>query len=97
LSLKYDIKDLKLEKGTEVIASGLLQFDEKVVRLDVFDKNDLQMEQKVLGEKIDTSSSTNTVEISNNSSQSKKVLKFILLGLLLVSIIYFSFNKFKKK
>jgi PKD repeat protein len=97
LSLKYDTKDLKLEKGTEVLASGLLQFDEKVVRLDVFDKNDLQMEQKVLGEKIASSTSVSTVEASSSSLHTKKIIKFILLGLLLLSMIYFLFNKLKKK
>ncbi len=98
LSLKFDTKDLKLDKGTEVIASGLLQFDEKVVRLDVFDKNDLQMEQKVLGEKISTSTnSTSAVEANQGYSQSKKMLKFILLGFLVISIFYVLATKLKKK
>jgi PKD repeat protein len=97
LSLKYDTKDLKLEKGTEVIASGLLQFDEKVVRLDVFDKNDLQMEQKVLGEKITLTTSTSAVEVNNNSSQSKKVIKFILLALVTALIIFFAYRQIKNK
>jgi PKD repeat protein len=98
LSLKFDTKDLKLDKGTEVIASGLLQFDEKVVRLDVFDKSDLQMEQKVLGEKILTStSSTSTVGANQGSSQVKKILKFVLLGFLIISIFYVLITKLKKK
>lgn len=97
LSLKYDTKDLKLEKGTEVIASGLMQFDEKVVRLDVFDKNDLQMEQKVLGEKIATSSSTSTVEVSNNSSQTKKIIKVILFCVSILGLAYYVYVKAKKK
>lgn len=97
LSLKYDTKDLKLEKGTEVIASGLLQFDEKVARLDVFDKSDLQTEQKVLGEKITTNSSTSTVEVNNNSSLSKKVIKYILFTLLLALTLFFLYRQIKNK
>lgn len=97
LSLKYDTKDLKLEKGTEVIVSGLLQFDEKVVRLDVFDKSDLQTEQKVLGEKIATSSSTSTVGTSNNFSQSKKIIKYILFAVLLSLITFFLYKQIKDK
>ncbi|MDQ5970694.1 MAG: hypothetical protein QG603_471, partial [Patescibacteria group bacterium] len=84
-------------KGTEVIASGLLQFDEKVVRLDVFDKSDLQTEQKVLGEKIATSSSTSTVGTSNNFSQSKKIIKYILFAVLLSLITFFLYKKIKNK
>lgn len=98
LSLKFDTKDLKIDKGTEVIASGLLQFDEKVVRLDVFDKSDLQMEQKVLGEKISTSTgSTSVVTANSGYSQSKKILKLVLLGFLVLSIFYVLVSKLKKK
>ncbi len=97
LSLKYDTKDLKLEKGTEVVASGLLQFDEKVIRLDVFDKSDLQAEQKVLGEKIMVSTATSTVEENNSKQKSKKIIKFIMSGFLLLLAFIFIYQKIKNK
>ena len=97
LSLKFDTKDLKIEKGLEIIATGLLQATEKSIRLDVFDQKDLQIEQKVLGEKIASSTDTSTVALEPTDSSTKKILKFLLLGLLVIGGVYLFFSKFWKK
>ncbi len=97
LSLKFDIKDLKIDKGVEIIATGLLQANEKSIRLDVFDQKDLQTEQKVLGEKISLATSTNIAVAGSNFSQTKKTIKIILLFILLGLFFFFVYKKIKNR
>lgn len=93
LSLKFDVKDLKIDKGTEIIAAGILNSTDKSSRLDVFDKGDLQLEQKVLGEKIEQSTSTTNVSSSGVGSSVKNIIKIILVVLVLLGLAYFVFKR----
>lgn len=96
LSLKFDAKDLKINTGTEIIVTGILNSTEKGNKLDVFNKDDLQLEQKVLGEKIEQSASTTNVSPSKVGSSVKNIIKIILLAFVLFILVYFVFKRLRK-
>lgn len=96
LSLKFDAKDLKIDKGVEVIATGILSSTDKGNKLDIFDKSDLQIAQKVLGEKIEQSTSTISVPLNHNGDTSKRVIKIILFGFFILVMVCVIIKKLKK-
>lgn len=84
LALQFNYKDLVLQKGTEIIAQGVLSKVNDKYKLLVLDKLDLALSQEVLGEKIVPTVLSTKTESINDVAIRKILIKKNLIYLLLV-------------
>jgi PKD repeat protein len=94
---KFFTKELAIKKGDEMIVSGILSETDSSFKLVPFDIGAMAVSKTVLGEKIESknyeettiSTSTSQVVAENRKNSIKNILVFIIIGLILVSLIYF--------
>jgi len=98
---KFSIKDLNIQKGQEIIATGILQETDNLMKLTVFAPGDLLVSKEVLGEKIIDSGPKNSTNSSKynlvNKKKANNPILFVLTGALLLIIIYFINSKYLKR
>lgn len=84
--LDFDYKDLAIDKGAEMLVSGILQNSASGLKLLVKDKDDVLLSQQVLGYQEDTKDiSTSTKSLVTPNRQEKT--KYILGGLVGLAIL----------
>ena len=94
------LKDLDIQKGQELLTSGILTSVDNSLKLLVFDQKDILLSKAVLGEKVAAdqttevkSNNTNFILGSNRSSVVKKVLLFLGAVLVLIIVGYITNKK----
>lgn len=98
-------KDIKIEKGQEIIASGLLVDTDSLPKLIVFDPSDILLSQEVLGEKIeniesqeqDLEEATSTEYKVESKNENKQLILVGFIFLLLIILLYFVNKKYIRK
>lgn len=94
---KFSTKELEIKKGDEMVVSGILSETDSSFKLVPFDIGAISVSKQVLGAKIEADKNMET-EISTSTSQVlgkegktniKNMLVFIIIGLAIVSLIYF--------
>ena len=98
--LDFDYKDLQINKGSEMIVSGILQPSSAGLKLLVKDKEDILLSQQVLGyqeESKGLNTSTQYITDINRQYNIRNILYVLLVLATMAGLVYWLKNKRKSR